>query len=120
MKKLFIVSVSLLLVVMIGYLSSCNPKKKVATTGCASSPTFTTDIKPIMDASCMPCHNAQNHKHNIDLSSYEGTKAAAGAKSFLGSMKHEAGFAPMPMKKDKLDDATIEKLSCWVQNGMPK
>ena len=120
MKKILTTFIVLITVATGAYLSSCNPKKEITKTACASSPTYTADIKPIMDLSCMPCHSSENHKHNIDLSSYEGTKAAAGAKSFMGSVKHEVGFDEMPMKKDKLNDATIEKLSCWVQNGMVK
>jgi uncharacterized membrane protein len=102
------------------YLSSCKPKKEVSKTACASSPTFTADIKPIFDASCMPCHSAEKHKHNIDLSSYGSSKDAAKGKNFLGSLRHKAGYEPMPMKKDKLAEDVIEKISCWIQNGMPQ
>ncbi len=119
MKKYFTIISTLMILAISIYISSCKTKKATKT-ACASSPTYTADIKSILDANCMPCHSAEKHKHNIDLSSYESTKEIATAKSFLGSLRHEAGYEAMPMKKDKLDDATIEKISCWVQNGMAK
>lgn len=119
MKKIFISFLSLAVFASVFYFSSCKTKK-IAKTACNYSPTYTADIKPIMDANCMPCHSAEKHKHNFDVSSYEATKESAKAKNFIPSLKHEAGVEPMPMKKDKLSDETIEKISCWIQNGMPK
>lgn len=125
MKK---VSVSLILAVAIGllYLSSCKTKKEVKA-ACTSSPTYTADIKSILDANCMPCHSAEKHKHNIDLSSYETAKESAQGKNFLGAIRHEAGYDAMPPPpkppledNKRLSDDVIEKLACWIQNGMPK
>jgi cytochrome c553 len=119
MKNIFTTSLSLVAIAACIYFSACKTKKAPAT-ACASSPTYTADIKSILDASCMPCHSAEKHKHNIDLSGYETTKESAAGKNFLGSIRHEAGYDAMPAKADKLSDATIEKISCWIQNGMPK
>jgi hypothetical protein len=75
----------------------------------------------------MPCHNSEKHKHNIDLSNYDGAKDAAKGKNFLGAIRHQEGFDAMPpppkpplADTKKLSDETIEKISCWIQNGMPK
>ena len=119
MKKLFTLSVLLVAASAAIYLSSCKSKKPAAkTSACASTPTYTADIKKIFDSNCLPCHSAQKHKHGIDLSAYEPAKAAGANKSLLGSVRHEAGYEAMPMEHEKLDDATIEKISCWIQNGM--
>lgn len=84
---------------------------------------YAADIKIILDTKCggaTGCHSAQKHAHGVDLSSYESSKSAASHKSFLGSIRHEAGFHPMPDKKPKLDDETIAKIVCWVSSGMPQ
>ena len=120
MKKYFTTAIALTAIAASIYLFACKTKKETTKIACASSPTYTADIKSILDANCMPCHSAEKHKHNIDLSKYETAKAAAADKSFLGSIRHEAGYEPMPVKHDKLDDATIQKLSCWVQTGLLK
>ena len=125
MKK-YALTISIAVTAVCVYLSSCKTKKEVKT-ACASSPTYTADVKSIFDANCMPCHSAEKHKHNIDLSSYETTKEASQGKNFLGAIRHEAGYDAMPpppqpplQDNKKLSDATIEKISCWIQNGMPQ
>lgn len=124
MKKYFKVGLSLSVIAACIYISSCKPKQvatKTTQTACVSSPTYTADIKQILDANCgTTCHSAEKKKHGIDLSSYEPSKESASRNSFMGSIRHEDGFEPMPANHAKLDDATIEKLSCWVKNGMPK
>ena len=120
MKKILLVLTAILLIIGFACLASCKPKKEIAKTACAPSPTFAADVKPIFEGNCMPCHNSEKHKNNIDLSSYATSKDAAKGKNFLGSLKHEPGYDPMPMKKDKLNDETIGKISCWIQNGMPE
>ena len=121
MKNYFTIAISLTVIGTCMYITACKTKKEAAAkTGCASSPTYTADIKSILDGNCLPCHSAEHKKHGVDISSYETAKAAAAYKNFLGSIKREDGFVPMHARHDKLDDATIEKISCWVQNGMPK
>lgn len=121
MKRILASTTLILILGSIFYLSSCKSKKvTTSSTKCASSPTYTADIKPIFDASCMPCHSAEKRKHNIDVSSYASSKEAAKSKSLLGSIKHEVGYDAMPLKHDKLSDVQIEKVACWIQNGMPE
>lgn len=120
MKKVNILIAAATLTTAI-YLSSCKSKKNAAASGCTTTPTFTADIKPILDQYCgKTCHSAEKHRHNIDLSTYALSKSAAANKNFLGSIKHEQGYDAMPMKADKLPDATIEKIACWVNGGMPE
>lgn len=124
MKKYFKAGLSLIVIAACIYITSCKPKQaatKATQAACASSPTYTADIKQILDVNCgNTCHSEAKKKHGIDLSSYEPSKEAASRNSFMGSIRHEDGFDAMPANHAKLDDATIEKLACWVKNGMPK
>ena len=124
-KNLFFSTLTIAIVVGLT-LSSCKTQKTATATTttkaepvCATTPTYTADIKPIIDGACgNSCHSAAKKAHQIDLSSYEGTKSAAADKSFLGAINQESGYAPMPRMHPKLDDATIAKITCWVKGGM--
>jgi len=98
--------------------------------------TYTKDIKPLLDAYCVYCHNTQKKSNGIDLSSYEWVKEEAGKDRFMGSIEHKAGYSPMPRmlytkpigpapgppsspmaKITKLSDSTIQVINCWIENG---
>jgi hypothetical protein len=123
MKKHFAVTLSLSALTFSLYFSACTSKKEATTSSAPSStapPTYTADIKQILDANCArTCHSTENHKHGVDLSTYESVKTAAADPGFLGSIGHQTGFPAMP-PGGKLDDAVIAKISFWIQNGMPK
>lgn len=111
----------MILSVLISLIYSCKSSKPAEKSSCAAVPTYSAEIKNILDQNCAStCHSAEKKKDGIDLSTYETAKQFAANKNFMGSIEHKAGFAPMPAKKPKLDDATIMKLSCWIQNGMPQ
>ncbi len=101
----------------------CTKESTVDTVTCTgTTPTYTNDIKAIMDASCAlsGCHNASSKQAGYDLSSYAGTSSAASKTAFLGSIQHKSGFEAMPQGSSKLSDATLTKIACWVQNGIPQ
>ncbi|MBL7813606.1 MAG: hypothetical protein JNL70_01285 [Saprospiraceae bacterium] len=104
------------------FLVQCT-KDSVDTVTCTgTTPTYTADIKAIMDASCAisGCHNASSKADGYDLSTYAGTSSAAGKNAFLGSVQHKSGYDAMPKGGSKLSDATLTKIACWVQNGTPQ
>jgi hypothetical protein len=96
------------------------PVDIVACTG--TTPTYATDIKPIMDANCASssCHSASKKKAGFDLSSYAGTNAAADNSAFLGSIQHKSGYTKMPDNQPQLSQDQLNKIACWVQNGRPQ
>ncbi|MEO6130463.1 MAG: hypothetical protein ABIQ02_01355, partial [Saprospiraceae bacterium] len=86
------------------------------------TPTYTIDIKPILDASCAKsgCHDAQSHESGFDFSTHSEAKISSQAQNFLGAIQHASGFVPMPNDGPKLSSDKIKLLSCWVQNGSPE
>ena len=89
-------------------------------TDCASiSPSYSADIKPIIDASCATsgCHNAVSGAENIDLSTYAKVKDESFKRRFLGSINRESGFKAMPQGAPKLSDSNINLITCWIENG---
>ncbi len=104
------------------FVAGCK-KDSITTYDCSGvTPTYTANIKPILDANCatIGCHNASANSSGFNLSSYSGAKSASGNSSFLGSIQYKSGYKQMPQGAGKLSDADIKLISCWVQNGTPQ
>jgi hypothetical protein len=56
----------------------------------------------------------------MDLSTYAGAVAASKKKSFMGSIQHLPLYQQMPKDAVRLDDAQIQTIYCWIQNGTPE
>ena len=111
----------LLAFVLIG-LYSCgnNTDDKVDCTGV--TPTYTADISPIL-ASCAidGCHGNVATQANINLTTYAGAKSGSANSKFLKAIKHQSGAEAMPPAgNDKLSDANIKLIECWINNGKPE
>ena len=79
---------------------------------------YTNDVKPILEnAGCTGSYCHGGGAAGITISSYETTKTAAQDAKFLKAIKHHTGASPMPKDRDKLGDADIQKIECWIKNG---
>lgn len=117
MKKSFAITGLILL-----GLNSCK-KEAIQQFDCTgATPTYTSDVAPILNASCAlsGCHNAASQAEGINLSTYAGARSASNNDNFLGSIQHISGYKPMPENGAKLSDVNIKTISCWVQNGSPE
>lgn len=98
-------------------------KDTTSTVDCTGvTPTYTNDIKPIMDKYCATsgCHNATSKADGRDYSTYTATKSGSGSSAFLGSIKQQSGYDKMPQGGSKLSDANIKLIECWISNGTPQ
>lgn len=98
-------------------------KDAVDTIDCGGiNPTYSADIKPILDASCAKsgCHDAITQQDGKNFSTYAGALAVSQTPEFLGAIQHKSGFVPMPFDGPKLPDDQVELLTCWAQNGSPQ
>ncbi len=86
------------------------------------NPTYTADIKSILDASCATsgCHNAITAEEGINLSDYAHASQISRESRFLGAIQHKNGYAKMPDDAPKLPENQVQLLTCWVQNGSPQ
>ena len=86
------------------------------------NPTYSADIKSILDASCAKsgCHDAITQEDGKNLSTYAGALAVSQTDEFLGAIQHQSGFVPMPHDGPKLPDDKIQLLTCWVRDGSPQ
>ena len=79
--------------------------------------TYSTDIKPILQANCYSCHVNGNNEGGITLGSYESVKDAADDGDLIGTITHAAGYPPMPDGGGKLSDCDINKIQAWINSG---
>jgi hypothetical protein len=88
----------------------------------AIAPTYTAEIKSIMDAECAysGCHDAATSASGINLSTYSTVAAESSRDRFMGSMEHESSYDNMPEGEAKLSTANLQKIYCWIQNGAPE
>ncbi|MFN4234791.1 MAG: hypothetical protein ACK4IK_08300 [Bacteroidia bacterium] len=122
-KKIMYVGISLL---SFSIFYACGTSKKTevvsAPIDCSSvnELSYKNDILPILEPNCASsgCHNDKSRKHNISVLNIEDVKNAATKGELLGTIKHEKGYPKMPMFKPKLKNEDIQKIECWVKNGM--
>ncbi|MEY4992136.1 MAG: hypothetical protein RI948_1014 [Bacteroidota bacterium] len=81
---------------------------------CNTTISFSNDVLPILQANCISCHDQGNASGGYDLSSY--TAISANADAVVGSMKANS-YQLMPLGGPALPDSTIQKISCWIQQG---
>jgi hypothetical protein len=115
----------ILTIVAIGlsfFIQSCS-KESIDMVDCTGlTPTYTSEVKAILDASCAKsgCHDAPTAQNGVNLSTYSSASAISKQDRFLGVIQHKKGYPEMPFGGPKLPEATIEILTCWVQNGSPE
>ena len=80
--------------------------------------TFDNSVKPILDASCISCHNKGDADAGIDLTNMETIKSIAFNGLLMRAVSHSEGVRPMPLNSDKLSDAKINSIQIWINNGM--
>lgn len=83
--------------------------------------TYSGSVKPIMDL-CIGCHSnstAASSGGNVKLQDYADVKARALDGKLLGSLKHSAGYYPMPKGSASLESCKITIIEKWIKAGEP-
>jgi hypothetical protein len=88
----------------------------------AIAPTYTGEIKSIMDAHCAysGCHDAVSKEDGIDLSTYATVSGESSRARFMGCMEHDGSYSRMPEGEAKLSTTDLQKIYCWIQSGTPQ
>ena len=74
---------------------------------------YSKDIVPIINYSCMPCHRAGSMKGDFTI--YEGVKAAVTSGELE---KHVLILQDMP-PKGPLSEQERKQIRCWLNSGAP-
>jgi cytochrome c553 len=120
MKKIFFAGTTLVL-----FFTTCKtvkPTEKAVATkpvvDCNNiNYSYSFDIKPIFETYCVNCH-AEGGEAGYNFTKIPDLKRAAQSGELIGAIKWKRGFSKMPQDADRLDETTINKIECWVNNGM--
>ncbi len=84
--------------------------------------TYLNDVEPIIKANCSfsGCHGNGSQSGGVNLKNYASVVEETQEAQFLGSIKHESGFSPMPQGRTKLTDSQIETIECWIKQNTPE
>ncbi len=95
----------------------------------AASNVFRTQIKPLLEANCVRCHNSQVKRSGFDLSTREALLRGGdtGAVIVPGDAKSSVLYKRishleqpgMPFGGQKLPDAAIAQIADWINSGAP-
>jgi hypothetical protein len=80
---------------------------------------FSKDIQPIINSSCISCHSTAANLGNVALEGHSAVLKYANDGSLVGSVKHLSGYSAMPQGASKLNACNISKIESWVQAGSP-
>lgn len=79
--------------------------------------TYSSDVKPILEANCYSCHGNGNTNGGVTLDSYASVNSFAGSGDLIGVITHASGYPPMPEGGAKLSDCDINKIKDWINRG---
>ncbi len=104
-------------------LFSCSKDKTSEPLPCEANPLFETEIKPIFLNNCTSCHNSNINYARIVLEDYESIVENIDhsvSEINAGTMPYDEDFTPAINSSliDVLDDTLIDKIECWILNGM--
>jgi len=77
--------------------------------------TFNADVKPIFEKYCLGCHSQPTPAYNIDLNNWDDLAVIVNSGSLVGSVKHAAGYYPMP-KGSTMTDCEIATVVKWAND----
>lgn len=80
---------------------------------------YTADIAPIINTSCISCHSAAANLGNINLEGYNAIIKHVQNGKLLGSIRHDNGFSAMPQGARKLNTCKISQVEAWINQGSP-
>jgi hypothetical protein len=108
---------SFFLLIFITVFSSCEKDKVGGNLPypdviCSDTISFVNDVLPIIQNNCTGCHNNSNGYTFTNHQNISSNYAA-----IIGSMQG-LGYQLMPKGLPAIPDSVIQKIQCWVNQGM--
>jgi hypothetical protein len=108
---------SFFLLIFITVFSSCEKDKVGGNLSypdviCSDTISFVNDVLPIIQNNCTGCHNNSNGYTFTNHQNISSNYAA-----IIGSMQG-LGYQLMPKGLPAIPDSVIQKIQCWVNQGM--
>lgn len=113
MKKTSIV----LMLIGITLFTACSKKNSASKAPKIIPTTYATNIAPLLQAKCSPCHIPSKGGNKANFENYESAKKfGAGILARVQLNPGERGF--MPMRKEKLSVEEIAVIKKWNEEGL--
>jgi mono/diheme cytochrome c family protein len=94
-----------------------NDPPPVDTIACDSTNvTYPETVYPILQANCISCHGGATPSGGLNFTNYDHVAFVAESGQLLGSIRHLAGFQPMPQGGPKLSECEIALIAKWVND----
>lgn len=81
------------------------------------SPTYATDVAPLLNVHCNSCHSGDFASAGVRLDGYNYVKNYVDNKKLMGSINWSSGYSSMPKDASKLSACTIDKINQWILSG---
>lgn len=115
MKK-YIIPLFLFSAILI--LPYCTTVKKSAAVTTVPSYTYVSDVAPIIQARCTPCHFPETGKKKF-LDTHEAVSSTIDDILYRVQLPHDnPKFMPFKNKKEPLSDSLVMVLKVWKEAGM--
>ncbi|HXH61425.1 MAG TPA: DUF2092 domain-containing protein [Fimbriimonadaceae bacterium] len=91
--------------------------------GSTSDPTWST-VSAIFNSKCMPCHSAERHSGQLDLTSYDSVSSSRyvvkgeSSNSILIRVLSAAGRGRMPQGRAELPESEKQTIAAWIDGGL--
>lgn len=82
-----------------------------------TNPTYTANIKTIIDNNCISCHGPGGENSAVPLLTY--AQVSAKASEIKVRIEKPAGDPLVMPKGGKLSQTNIDLINKWIANGMP-
>ena len=79
--------------------------------------TYSEDVVSILQSNCLSCHNDLSEQGGVNLDGYDNLIPYVEDGSFMGSIRHEEGWEPMPLTGGMISSCSIDKLQAWIDAG---
>lgn len=113
-------------VVLVGvtFFISCDSRTQQDLEGIVTNPTYTKNVKPIMDAKCVNCHSQTGQGNWPDLDTYDAVKSAQDGsndnKLLCSIQSNTCTSDRMPKSDAPLSNGSITTIANWIANGYPQ
>ncbi|MCX2720351.1 hypothetical protein [Lentiprolixibacter aurantiacus] len=101
-----------------GLLEGESPPDNGEPGGSDGNYTYTADIAPIISNHCIFCHGSNSPAGGYDISTYQKTVDQIAV--FIERIELQTGQAGVMPPAGRMDEAVIQKIKDWVDQGMPE
>lgn len=78
---------------------------------------YTLDIRPIIQASCIGCHSGSSSSGGILLETYSQLSDYVSNGLLSCTIEHASGCSPMPKNSAQLSPCKIDRIKRWIAEG---